>query len=98
MIIMARKGGYRRKHVSILTKPARKKGKISQTRYLTGFKKGDKVALTLEPAVQKGIFHPRFSGKTATVVAKTGSCYEVKIKDFSKEKILIVHPIHLKKL
>jgi len=95
---MARKGGSRRKRVSILTKSVRDKGKISQKQYLAEFKEGDKVSLTIEPGIQKGMFHPRFSGKIATVLGKKGSCYEVKIKDMTKEKSFVVHPVHLKKL
>lgn len=95
---MARKGGSRRKRVSILTKSIRTKGKISQKRYLAVLNEGDKVTLTLEPGIQKGMFHPRFSGKTGTVLRKTGTCYEVKIKDMDSVKSFIVHPIHLKKL
>jgi len=95
---MARKGGTRRKRSSLMTKSVRRKGKISFRNYLAELNNGDKVALFVEPAVQKGMFHPKFSGKVGTVLSKKGSCYEVKINDFAKEKTLIVHPVHLKKL
>jgi large subunit ribosomal protein L21e len=95
---MARIGGLRRKRVSIFTKKRENKGKISLKRYLTEFKEGDRVSLTVEPAVPQGMYCPRFAGKSGTIISKKGTCYEVKIKDFSKEKILIVHPIHMRKL
>jgi ribosomal protein L21E len=47
--------------------------------------------------MQSGMFHPRFKGKNGIVRKKTGSCYEVLIKDFKKEKIVVVHPAHLER-
>lgn len=98
MIFMARIGGNRRKKVSILTKSTREKGKVSISKYMSEYKAGEKVSLNIEPSEHKGMFHPRFSGKTGTIINKVGSCYEVKIKDFTKEKVITVHPIHLKRL
>ncbi len=46
---------------------------------------------------QKGMYLPRFHGRIGVVKGQRGKCYEVAIKDGSKEKILIVHPVHLKK-
>jgi len=95
---MARKGGVRRKKSSLLTKSSRSKGKVSLKNYLAEFNEGDRVALKYEPAVFEGTYCPRFVGKSGVILAKRGSCYEVKIKDFNKEKMLIVHPVHLKKI
>jgi ribosomal protein L21E len=95
---MAREGGLRRKKRQIMRKHSRTKGKISIRKFLQTFKKGDKVALVTEPAHQRGVFNPRFSGKAGIIKAKKGKCYEVQIKDYKKEKCLIVHPIHLKRL
>lgn len=95
---MARMGGVRRKKATLLTKNSRSKGKISLRAYLTEFNEGDKVALSYEPAVFTGTYCPRFAGKSGIIMAKTGSCYEVKIKDFNKEKTLIVHPVHMRKI
>ncbi|MGV8162316.1 MAG: 50S ribosomal protein L21e [Candidatus Nanoarchaeia archaeon] len=95
---MARIGGLRRKKVSRFTKSTKQKGKVSLKRYLSEFKDGDRVSLTIEPAIHEGIYCPRFAGKSGTIISKRGTCYEVKIKDFTKEKILIVHPVHMRKL
>jgi len=94
-----RVGGLRRKTKSKLKKTLQKRGKISITKYLQTFKEGDRVMLSWEGAVQKGIYHPRFYGKTGVIDRKIGSrCYEVKIWDGGKQKTLIIHPIHLKRL
>lgn len=90
-------GGSRRGTRSKLAKNVRRKGKISLTKYLQGFKEGDLVVLSAEPAVQKGLYHLKHHGRQGIVQKKRGSCYEVLIKDINKEKKLIVHPVHLKK-
>lgn len=94
---MARKGGPRRSKRSLFSKGVKQKGKISLRRYLQEFSVGDKVLLALEPSIHKGTFFPRFAGKGGVVTKKVGSCYEVQIKDFDKTKIVVVHPVHLKK-
>lgn len=96
--MVKRIGTARRKTRSIFSKSIKEKGKLSLTKYLQEFKTGDKVVLKAEPSIQKGLYFPRFHGKQGTIAKKQGECYEVKIKDFTKEKMLIVHPVHLKRL
>ena len=90
-------GGFRRKTRSKLRKDVRQKGKISLTRYLHEFKEGDRVYLSAEPSVHKGMYFPRFHGLSGIITKKQGSCYYVKIKDQNKTKTVLVHPVHLKK-
>ena len=92
-----RKGGYRRKCRLLFRKSADTKGKVSLTKYFQEFKDGERVSLSVEPAVQTGMYHPRFYGRPATVKGKCGECYKVQVTDGGKEKMLIVHPIHLKR-
>jgi len=96
--MVKRIGSSRRKTRHKLSKHFRKKGKISLTKYFQKFKQGDKVVLKTEPAVQKGTYHPRFFGKKGIVKGKQGECYQIAINDKSKQKTLIVHPVHLKKI
>ena len=90
-------GRFRRKTRSKLKKGIKEKGKISISNYLNDFKENDRVLLKAEPAVQDGMYFPRFHGKTGIIVGKEGSCYKILIKDFKKEKIVVVHPVHLRK-
>ena len=90
-------GGFRRKTRNKLKKSLRDKGKININKYFQEFKIGEKVVLKAEPAIQKGMYFPRFHSKTGLVKGKKGSCYEIIIKDGGKAKMLIVHPIHLQK-
>jgi|TARA_B100001971_G_C17869349_1_gene372408 large subunit ribosomal protein L21e len=95
---MARIGGSRRKSRHKFTKSRKIKGIISLTRYLQKLDVGQKVALSVEPAVQKGMYASRFISKIGVVKGMQGKCYKIQIKDIKKNKTLIVHPIHLKKL
>ena len=96
--MVSRIGGFRRKSRKKLKKSQSQKGKISLRAYLQEFKEGDKVVLKAEPAVQKGMYFPRFHGRAGIVQAKKGKCYQVLIKDINKEKVINVHPVHLKKV
>ncbi len=81
-----------------LRKNVRERGKISITKFLREFKENDRVVLKAEPAYQKALYHMRFHGRIGRIVRKRGRCYEVAIRDGKKEKIVIVHPVHLKKV
>ena len=94
--MVKRIGSLKRKSRHKLTKEGRNKGKISLSSYFKKLEIGSKVALKMEPAVQRGVFAPRFFGKIGTVKAKRGSCYQIAIKDGNKQKVIDVHPVHLK--
>ncbi len=96
--MVTRKGGIRRKTRYKFRKEKRARGKISLTRYFQTFNSGDKVFLGVEPSVQKGMYHPRFMGRAGIIKGRRGRCYEVVIDDLGKEKTLIVHSVHLKKV
>lgn len=96
--MVQRIGGARRKTRAKFSKPMRQQGKISLRRYLQKLETGEKVVLQAEPGVQSGLYFRRFHGKIGTVRRRLGSCYEVVIMDNAKEKLVIVHPVHLKKV
>ena len=89
-------GGVRRKTRHKLRREVREKGKLSVSEIFKTFNNGDRVVLKPNPAYQDGTFFFNYTGRHGTVVGKRGKCYEVKIVDGKKEKLLIVHPIHLK--
>ncbi len=92
-----RKGGYRRKSRYKLTRDKRQRGKLSLRKYLAEYAPGDRVFLKPDSIIQKSMPDPKFIGKTGVIGNKIGSCYEVTINDFKKEKKLIIHPFHLKR-
>jgi large subunit ribosomal protein L21e len=93
-----RKGGFRRRTRYKFKKPIRASGKLNQRRFFQKLEAGDKVQLTAEPAYQKGMYYPRYHGVVGVVKSKKGTCYNVSIMDHNKEKVLIIHPVHLKKI
>ncbi len=95
---MKRIGTNRRKTRAKFTKPVRRKGKISISRFFQNFEDGERVILSVEPAIQKGMYDPKYMGMTGTIMRRTGKCYEVNIVDQKKEKTLLVHPVHLKRI
>jgi large subunit ribosomal protein L21e len=96
--MVKRIGTSRRKTRQKFKKPRGEAGKISISKYLQNFEQGEKVCFKAEPAIQKGLYFPRFHGKNGVVKGMKGKCYQVKIKDGNKEKLIIVHPVHLKRL
>jgi large subunit ribosomal protein L21e len=96
--MVTRIGGARRKTRQKFKKNYKTHGKISLRTFLQKLNDGDKVALVAEPAVQRGLYFRRFHGKIGTVSRKLGNCYEVIIYDMDKEKRVIVHPVHLKRV
>ena len=96
--MVKRSGGFRRKTRSKLRKKKSERGKISIRRYLQNFNIGDMVYLKAEPSIHKGMYFPRFHGKSGVIIDTQGRCYKVRIKDGNKEKTLIVHPVHLKSI
>ena len=91
-------GTSRRKTKHEFRKGIRKKGKISLRHYFQSFNQGENVILSVEPSVHKGMYFPRFLGLQGVIKRKNGTCYEVKIHDHTKEKTLIVHPVHLRRV
>ncbi len=80
-----------------MSKGIRQKGKISLDKFFQSFNIGDRVVLKAESAYQKGLFHPRFHGKSGVIQGKKGRCYEVIISDQGMKKTVVTYPIHLKK-
>lgn len=93
-----RMDGFRKRTRRKFKKDQSAKGKLSIRNYLQKFNVGDKVSLTVEPAIQTGMYRPKFMGLIGTVVSKKGQCYNVEINDMSKKKTVVVHPVHLKKV
>ena len=96
--MVKRLGGVRRKSRSKLRKNISYKGKLSLRKYFQKFQLNDKVALLMEPQVHKGTYNLRFHGTIGVITGQRGTCYTVNIMDGNKQKSLIVHPIHLRRV
>lgn len=95
---MAHNHGYRVKTRRIFRKNVRQRGLKSISRFMIDYQVGDKVDIIADPAYQKrGMPHKRFHGKTGEIIGIRGRCYEVRVKDMKKEKLIIVGREHLRK-
>jgi len=88
--------GFRRSTRNKLSKKSRKKGMFPITRSLATFELGQKVHIAIEPSVHKGMPHPRFQGKTGTVLERRGRSYLLEIREGDAKKVIISRPEHLK--
>ena len=96
--MVTRSKGGRQKTRKKLRRKASEKGKIFIKRHLQEFEIGDRVVIKPDPSYQSGMPFRRFIGKAGTVVGKRGKAYEIKLMDGRKEKLVISHPVHLKKV
>ena len=91
-----RKGGFRSGTRSKLRKSAGTHGKVTITRILRKFEVGEKVRIIQEPAVQKGMPHPRFRNLIGQILSKEGkNSYLLQITDGDKPKKVIARAVHL---
>lgn len=93
----ARKGGSRRGTRRTFRKHPRARGKVSLANYFAEFKIGERAVLKADPSVNNNLYHGRHHGRAGTITAKRGECYEIQIMDGNKQKMVIVHPVHLKR-
>jgi len=73
----------------------RDRGTSPPQQSVESFEDGQKVHLKLDPSVPNGKFHPRFNGRTGTVVGEQGNAFQVEIVDGDVTKTLIAAAAHL---
>ena len=94
---MGKSRGIRRKSRAALSKKVREKGRLPLSRLLTKYEEGEKVVITIDPGVHKGMPHKRFQGKVADVVGKRGRAYVLEIPQRKTVKTIIATPEHIRK-
>jgi large subunit ribosomal protein L21e len=87
--------GFRSRSRGTFTKEVRERGLPPVSRFLREFAVGDRVIVRIEASDPHGQPHPRYQGRTCTVVAKSGRAYRIEFLDGGKRKELIANPIHL---
>ncbi len=80
---------------SITKKKSRQKGMPSASRVLQAFSNGDKVRISVESAITKGMPYLKYNGKFGIVAGPQGGSYLVNITDGTKPKQVIIAPVHL---
>lgn len=61
------------------------------------FKNGERVMISPEPSVQKGMPNKRFIGKQGVIIGKQGKAYVLEVKIGNSIKQVISLPVHLRK-
>jgi len=84
--------GKRAKTRQMMRRKHKKKG---VTKLFSELKEKAKVKVNIDSSIHAGMPPTLFQGKTGTIIAKRGNCFEVKIKDGKKEKTIIAGPAHL---
>lgn len=92
---MRRSKGFKSGTRYKLKKGVRDKGKRPISKILQEFEAGDSVHIVIDPSIQKGMPHPRFHGKTGTVIEKRGRAYLVEVSENAAKKTAICSPAHL---
>jgi len=92
---MAKHNGIKKGTRYKLQKSLRTRGMANVTKSIQHFEEGQKVHIALDPSVQKGQPHPRFHGKTGTIVGQRGRAWLLEIKDGKMTKTVIARPQHL---
>jgi large subunit ribosomal protein L21e len=87
--------GFRSRSRGTFTKEVRERGLPPVSRFLREFSVGDRVIVRIEASDPHGQPHPRYQGRTCTVVAKSGRAYRIEFLDGGKRKELIANSIHL---
>ena len=75
----------------------RERGTSPPQQSVESYESGERVHLDLDPSVQNGQFHPRFNGRTGTVVGEQGNAFRVEIVDGDVTKTVIAAPAHLQR-
>jgi large subunit ribosomal protein L21e len=73
----------------------RERGTSPPQRAIQSFEEGTVVHLHIDPSVPDGRFHPRFNGRSGTIVGEQGAAYQVEVTDGDSRKTLIAKPAHL---
>ncbi len=60
------------------------------------YEEGDRVAIVLDGAQQKGMPHRRFQGRTGVISGTQGRAYVIRVSDGNMPKTVVARPEHLR--
>ena len=80
----------------ILKKKKAERSRVFINRVMHPYAEGDRVAIVLDGAQQKGMPHRRFQGKTGIIAGIQGRAYVVSVSDGDMQKTVVARPEHLR--
>ncbi len=93
---MPKSHGFRKNTRDKLKKSVRDRGISPVVRAIQEFAVGERVHIIIDPSIHKGMPHPKFHGRTGTVVGKRGRAFVLEVPDQKATKQVIVLPEHLR--
>ena len=94
--MVTRTKGSRQGTRSILRKSKRERRRLFIGRTMHTYQEGDKVAIVLDGAQQKGMPHRRFHGLTGSIVKSQGNAFVVSVVQGNMQKTVVARPEHLR--
>ena len=94
--MVTRTKGSRQGTRSILKKSKRDRRRLFIGRTMHTYQEGDKVAIVLDGAQQKGMPHRRFQGRTGEIAGTQGRSYVIRGADGKMMKTVVARPEHLR--
>ena len=88
--------GSRQGTRSILKKKKADRSRVFINRVMHPYVEGDRVAIVLDGAQQKGMPHRRFQGKTGIIAGIQGRAYVISVLDGDMQKTVVARPEHLR--
>jgi large subunit ribosomal protein L21e len=92
---MGKSRGIQRKSRQVLKKKPRKRGLPSVGKLLYKYKNGEKVVVTIDSSIHKGMPHTRYQGKVGVVKEERGRAYVIEIREGKKIRNIITRPEHI---
>ena len=80
---------------ALLRRSPRERGKTTLRKILQSYSEGDKVVVSIDSSVHKGMPHRRYHGRVGMIKAKRGRSYVVHVSQGDAMKEIIVRPEHL---
>ena len=93
---MRRSHGTRQGTRTIASRSKGERSRLFIRRILHPYETGDRVAIVIDGAQQRGMPHRRFQGRTGVISGKQGRAYVVEVKDGNMDKTVISRPEHLR--
>ncbi len=94
---MKRSHGIRTKTRTLLRRDPRDRGKVALGRLLINYAQGQRVLISINPAVQKGMPHRRYQGRMGVVSEKRGRSYVLEVAMGGKyPRTIIARPEHIR--
>jgi len=92
---MPKTRGLRNRSRHKLRKNPRQRGMQPLGSLIRSYEVGDRVVVSIDPSVHKGMPHPRYHGMVAIIKERRGRGYVVTLREGKKTKALTVRPEHI---